>query len=143
MKRIVSLIITFLFVFNLLPSAFAMQQGNVDINDFDSFSIEQVQKTFANTLSHEQATNTQDNEKQNLFLNEILCNPQSISFVEQNLSVENLFFENQKYGLNYLYQYKLFEKKKRLIGISEYKINFNSYIATVLVDVYGAAIYCI
>ena len=143
MKRIVSLIIIFLFVFNLLPSVFAMQQETVDIGGFDSFSLEQVQKTFANTLSQEQTTNNQDNEKQDLSLNEVLCNPQNISFVEQNLSLENLFFESQKYGLNYLCQYKLFEKKKRLIGISEYKINFNSYIATVLVDVYGAAIYCI
>ena len=63
MKRIISLIIVFLFVFNLLPSAFAMQKETVDINGFDNFSVEQVQKTFANTLSQEQTTNNQDTEK--------------------------------------------------------------------------------
>ena len=141
MKRIVSLIISFLFVFNLLPSLFAMQHETVDIDGFDIFSIEQVQKTFSNTLSQEQTTNNQNDEKQMLSLKEVLCNPQNTSFAEQNLSFDNLFFESKKYGLNYLYQYSLFDRKDCLIGIGEYKINFNSYIATALFDIYGVVFY--
>ncbi|MBO7612112.1 MAG: hypothetical protein J6T23_07890 [Elusimicrobia bacterium] len=141
MKRIASLIIAFLFVFNLLPSVFAMQQETVDISGFDDFSIEQVQKTFANTLSQEQETDDQDTEKQMSSLNEVLCNTQNISFVKQNSSSDNLFFENKSYALNYLYQYKLFERGLCLNGISEYKMNFNSYIATALFDIYGVVFY--
>ena len=74
-------------------------------------------------------------------LNEVLCNTQNISFVKQNSSSDNLFFENKSYALNYLYQYKLFERGLCLNGISEYKINFNSYIATALFDIYGVVFY--
>ena len=142
MKRIVSLIIVFLFVFNFVSSLFAMQQETVDINGFDDFSIEQVQKTFANTLSQEQTANNQDNEKQMLFSNEVLYNTQSISFVKKLSSHDNLFFENKSYGLNYLYHYKFFERNVCLCGISEYKINFNSYMATAIIDIYGI-VFCI
>ncbi len=137
MKKIISLIITLLFVFNLLPSVFAMQQETVDINSFDNFSIEQVQKTFSNTLSQEQASDNQNNEEQNLYLNEIFCNVQNISSLKLSFTSNVLFSESNGYGLNYLYQYKLFEKKFQSDGISEYKINFNSYIATALFDIYG------
>ena len=137
MKKIVSLIVTFLFVFNLVPSVFAMQQETVDINGFDNFSIEQIQKTFSNTLSQEQTSNEQNTEKQVLSLNDILCNIQNVSSVKLNLSSNVLFSESNGHGLNYLYQYKLFERKFCPDGLSEYKINFNSYIATALFDIYG------
>ena len=43
MKKIISLFIIFIFVFSLVPCAFAMETKAVDINSFDEFSIEQVQ----------------------------------------------------------------------------------------------------
>ena len=125
MKKIISLIITFLFVFSLLPSVFAMQQETVDINGFDNFSIEQVQKTFSNTLSQEQASDNQNNEEQSLYLNEIFCNVQNVSSLKLSLTSSVLFSESNIYDLNYLYQYKLFERKFCPDGLSEYKINFN------------------
>ena len=140
MKRIYSLIIVFLFVFNLLPSVFAAQTETVDINGFDNFSIEQVQKTFSNTIAQNTKSDTQDNNEQDFLFNAFVYNVQDMSFTELN----NVFFsENINSVVNYLHQYKLFEKNNLDYGISQYKINLNSYIATVLVDVYGAAIYCI
>ena len=140
MKRIFSLIIAFLFVFNLLPSVFAAQTETVDINGFDNFSIEQVQKTFSNTIAQNTKSDTQDNNEQDFLFNAFVYNVQDMSFTELN----NVFFsENINSVVNYLHQYKLFEKNNLDYGISQYKINLNSYIATVLVDVYGAVIYCI
>ncbi len=140
MKRIYSLIIVFLFVFNLLPSVFAAQTETVDINGFDNFSIEQVQKTFSNTIAQNTKSDTQDNNEQDFLFNAFVYNVQDMSFTELN----NVFFsENINSVVNYLHQYKLFEKNNLDYGISQYKINLNSYIATVLVDVYGAVIYCI
>ena len=141
MKKIISLFIGVVFMINFVAPVFAFQTETVDVDSFDEFSIEQVQKTFSSTLSQEQTSNKQDTEKQMLSLNEILCNTQNNSFVKQNLSSGNLFFENKSYGLNYLYQYKLFEKNGCLGGISEYKINFNSYMATALFDIYGVVFY--
>lgn len=141
MKKIISLIITFLFVFNLLPSLFAMQQETVDINGFDSFSIEQVQKTFSNTLSQEQTSEKQNTEKQKLSFSDIFCNVQNISSIKLSSSNNTLFFENNVYGLNYFYQYKLFEKNILSTGITEYKIHFNSYMATALIDIYDVVLY--
>ncbi len=140
MKRIYSLIIVFLFVFNLLPSVFAAQTETVDINGFYNFSIEQVQKTFSNTIAQNTKSDTQDNNEQDFLFNAFVYNVQDMSFTELN----NVFFsENINSVVNYLHQYKLFEKNNLDYGISQYKINLNSYIATVLVDVYGAVIYCI
>ncbi len=140
MKRIYSLIIVFLFVFNLLPSVFAAQTETVDINGFYNFSIEQVQKTFSNTIAQNTKSDTQDNNEQDFLFNAFVYNVQDMSFTELN----NVFFsENINSVVNYLHQYKLFEKNNLDYGISQYKINLNSYIATVLVDVYGAAVYCI
>lgn len=145
MKRIYSLIIVFLFVFNLLPSVFAAQTETVDINGFDNFSIEQVQKTFSNTITQNTKSDAQDNNGQDFLFNAFVYNVQDMSFTELNNSSSNVFFsENINSVVNYLQQYKLFEKNNLdYYGISQYKINLNSYIATVLVDVYGAAIYCI
>ncbi len=140
MKRIFSLIIAFLFVFNLLPSVFAAQTETIDINCFDNFSIEQVQKTFSNTITQNTKSDTQDSNEQDFLFNAFVYNVQDMSFTELN----NVFFsENINSVVNYLHQYKLFEKNNLDYGISQYKINLNSYIATVLVDVYGAAVYCI
>lgn len=141
MKKIISLFIGFVFVVNFIAPVFAFQTETVDVGSFDEFSIEQVQKTFSSTLSQEQTSNNQDTEKQVLSLNEVLCNTQNNSFVKQNLSSNNLFFESGSYGLNYLYQYKLFEKNGCWSGISEYKINLNSYMATALFDIYGVVFY--
>ena len=141
MKKIISLLIGFIFIFNFIASVFAFQTGTVDVGSFDEFSIEQVQKTFSSTLSQEQTSSNQDTEKQMLSLNEVLCNAQNNFFVRQNSLSNNLFFENKSYGLNYLYQYKLFEKNGCSSGISEYKINFNSYMATALFDIYGVVFY--
>ncbi|MBR4632490.1 MAG: hypothetical protein IKO48_04135 [Elusimicrobia bacterium] len=141
MKKIISLLIGFIFIFNFIAPVFAFQTGTVDVGSFDEFSIEQVQKTFSSTLSQEQTSSNQDTEKQMLSLNEVLCNAQNNFFVRQNSLSNNLFFENKSYGLNYLYQYKLFEKNGCSSGISEYKINFNSYMATALFDIYGVVFY--
>ena len=141
MKKIISLFIGFIFVVNFVAPVFAFQTETVDIDSFDEFSIEQVQKTFSSTLSQEQTADNQNTEKQMLFLNEVLCNNQSNSFVKQNSLSDNLFFENKSYGLNCLYQYKLFEKNGCSSGISEYKINLNSYMATALFDIYGVVFY--
>ncbi len=144
MKRIFSLIIAFLFVFNLLPSVFAAQTETIDINCFDNFSIEQVQKTFSNTITQNTKSDTQDSNEQDFLFNAFVYNVQDMSFTElNNLSLNVFFSENINSVVNYLHQYKLFEKNNLDYGISQYKINLNSYIATVLVDVYGAAIYCI
>ena len=144
MKRIFSLIIAFLFVFNLLPSVFAAQTETVNINGFDNFSIEQVQKTFSNTITQNTKSDTQDSNEQDFLFNAFVYNVQDMSFTELNNSSSNVFFsENINNVVNYLHQYKLFEKNNLDYGITQYKINLNSYIATVLVDVYGAAIYCI
>ena len=112
---------------NFVAPVFAFQTETVDIDSFDEFSIEQVQKTFSSTLSQEQTADNQNTEKQMLSLNEGLCDTQSNSFVKQNSLSDNLFFGNKSFGLNYLYQYKLFEKNGCSSGISEYKINLNSY----------------
>ena len=144
MKRIFSLIIAFLFVFNLLPSVFAAQTETIDINCFDNFSIEQVQKTFSNTITQNTKSDTQDSNEQDFLFNAFVYNVQDMSFTELNNLSSNVFFsENINSVVNYLHQYKLFEKNNLDYGISQYKINLNSYIATVLVDVYGAVIYCI
>ncbi|GEM_PF-2505601 len=144
MKRIFSLIIVFLFVFNLLPSVFAAQTDTVDINGFDNFSIEQVQKTFSNTISRDTKEETQNSNEGYSLLNEFVYNAQNLSFIKSNNSSESVFCsEDVNSILNYLHKYKLFEKSNLFCGISQYKINLNSYIATVLVDVYGAVIYCI
>ncbi len=141
MKKIISLFIGFIFVVNFVAPVFAFQTETVDIDSFDEFSIEQVQKTFSSTLSQEQTADNQNTEKQMLSLNEGLCDTQSNFFVKQNSLSNNLFFENKSYGLNYLYQYKLFEKNGCSSGISEYKINLNSYMATALFDIYGVVFY--
>lgn len=144
MKRIFSLIIVFLFLFNLLPSVFAVQTETVDINGFDSFSIEQVQKTFSNTISQNSKSDTKDSNEQDFLLNTFVYNSQDISFMKVNKSLSNIFFSEKVTGVvDYLYQYKLFEKNNLCYGISQYKIDLNSYIATVLVDVYGTTMYCI
>ena len=141
MKKIISLLIGFIFIFNFIAPVFAFQTGTVDVGSFDEFSIEQVQKTFSSTLSQEQTADNQNTEKQMLSLNEGLCDTQSNSFVKQNSLSDNLFFGNKSFGLNYLYQYKLFEENGCSSGISEYKINLNSYMATALFDIYGVVFY--
>ncbi len=144
MKKIVSLVIVFLFMFNLLPSLFASQVGTVDVNSFDEFSIEQVQKTFSNTLTQETKSDTQ-NQEEALFVlsSDVACTTQILSYTELSSS-SNVFLSRETGDvLNYLYQYKLFEKNNLSEGIAEYKINLNSYIAIVLVDVYGVVSNCI
>jgi hypothetical protein len=141
MKKIMSLFIGFIFVVNFVASVFAFQTETVDIDSFDEFSIEQVQKIFSSTISQEQTSNNKDTKKQMLSLSEVLCNAQSNFFVKQNSLSDNLFFGNKSFGLNYLYQYKLFEKNGCSSGISEYKINLNSYMATALFDIYGVVLY--
>lgn len=143
MKKIVSLVIVFLFMFNLLPSLFAAQIGTVDVNSFDEFSIEQVQKTFSNTLTQETKSDTQDQEEALFVLNDVAFNTQTLSYNKLDSSLK--MFSSRDVGnvLNYLYQYKLFENSTLSEGIAEYKINLNSYIAIVLVDVYGVVSNCI
>ena len=143
MKKIVSLVIVFLFMFNLLPSLFAAQIGTVDVNSFDEFSIEQVQKTFSNTLTQETKSDTQNQEEALFVLNDVAFNTQTLSYNKLDSSLK--MFSSRDVGnvLNYLYQYKLFENSTLSEGIAEYKINLNSYIAIVLVDVYGVVSNCI
>ncbi|MBQ2219461.1 MAG: hypothetical protein II417_01540 [Elusimicrobia bacterium] len=100
MKRIYSLIIVFLFVFNLLPSVFAAQTETVDINGFDNFSIEQVQKTFSNTIAQNTKSDTQDNNEQDFLFNAFVYNVQDMSFTELN----NVFFSENIKGRSCLFK---------------------------------------
>lgn len=135
MKKIVSLCITFLFVFGFVSNIFSSQGCAVDINNFDEFSIDQVQKTFSNTLTQEQKTNTEDTTSDFLTISDIDCNL-NIS-ISKKIPLSNLFFTiSDVCSLNYLYKYKLFDIIDRFNSnsITQYKMNFNSYIAVVLFD---------
>ena len=141
MKKIVSLAIAFLFVFNLLSSVFASQSETVDVGAFDSFSIDQIQKTFSNTLSDEKKSEEQNDSSQVFILSECIYNVSDFYFGVSNMSVNMFADKDLSRGLEYLYKYKLFERDKSLGGITEYKINLNSYIAIALVDIYGVIYY--
>ena len=137
MKKIISLFIIFIFVFSLVPCAFAMETKAVDINSFDEFSIEQVQNTFSDSLTQEKTSNNKAEQDTENFL---FCNGTDYnvpSFLSVNLKQPTtiLFCYNfDSTGLNYLYQYKLFEKTSLSGGISEYKIRQNTYMAIALFD---------
>lgn len=138
MKKIISLVFSFLFVFNFVSNVFSSQVYDIDLNNFDNFSIEQVQKTFSNTLSQEQKTNTQDTVSDFLTLNDLNFNLNNNVQIKKANSLSNLFFElSSLHSLNYVYKYKLFENICGLnnnSGITQHKIKFNSYIAVVLFD---------
>ena len=68
MKKIVSLFIIFMFLFNLVPYAFAMETKTVNINSFDEFSIEQVQNTFSDSLTQEKTSNNKTEQDTENFL---------------------------------------------------------------------------
>ena len=137
MKKIVSLFIIFMFLFNLVPYAFAMETKTVNINSFDEFSIEQVQNTFSDSLTQEKTSNnkTEQDTENFLFFNETDYNIPN--FVSVNLKQPTIIlfcYDFDSYKLNYLYQYKLFEEKRLNCGISEYKIKQNTYMAIALFD---------
>ena len=142
MKRIVSLFIFFLFLFNLVPYAFAVETKTVNINSFDEFSLEQVQKTFSSNLTQEKNANTKSEKEVNniLFCDKIIFDISSSSFVNlKNLSTLFFCHDFVSNRLNYLYQYKLFEKTNSIDGICEYKIVLNTYMAVALFDMVGFA----
>ncbi len=138
MKKILSLIIVFLFFFGLFSDAFAMETNSVDIDDFSTFSIEQVQNTFSNSLSQQQSTdNKTENQAGKVFV-----------FADTDYSIPTFFVINfvqpatnfyfcdiDLYGLNYFYRNKIFDETKLFGGLSEYKITQNSYMAVALFDV--------
>ena len=137
MKKIVSLFIIFLFLFNLVPYAFAMESGSVDINGFDEFSIEQVQKTFSNTLSCEKLSNTKTEQQTGNFL---FCDktdfniPNSFTVNLKRAQVYFFSYDFDAYGLNCLCRYPLTDKQNSVDGIGEYKIKQNTYMAVALFD---------
>ena len=135
MKKILSLFVIFLFIINFVSIIFATENNDINLETFDNFSIEQVQKTFSNTLSNTK-TNTDKKETSELFFfNKVDYNIQNTCFSKINNLSEIFFFKNVLCCLNnYIYKYKLFEKNKFICGISEYKITFNSYFADVLFD---------
>ena len=138
MKKILSLVIIFLFFFGLFSEIFAMETKSVDIDDFSSFSIEQVQNTFSNSLSQQQSTdNKTENQADDVFA--FMDTDYSIStffiinFVQ---SATNFYFcDIDLYGFNYFYRNKIFDETKLFRGLSEYKITQNSYMAVALFDV--------
>ena len=137
MKKIVSLFIIFMFVFNLVPYAFAMETKTVNINSFDEFSIEQVQNTFSDSLTQEQTSNSKSEQDTENFL---FCNgtdysvPSVLSVNLKQPTTSFFCYDFDLYGLNYLYQYQLFEKQSLPVGICEYKIKQNAYMAIALFD---------
>jgi hypothetical protein len=138
MKKIISLFITFLFFFGLFSDVFAMKTNSVDIDDFSTFSIEQVQNAFSNSLSEQQSSdNKTENQADDVF-----------SFADTDYSIPTFFVMNfiqpttnfyfcdiDLYGLNYFYRNKIFDETKLFGGLSEYKITQNSYMAVALFDV--------
>lgn len=138
MKKIISLFIIFLLLFNLIPYSFAMETKTVDINSFDEFSVAQVQNVFSNSLAQEKIADTESEKETDnmMFSNNTDCNVPNFLSVNLKQPVKTLFnYDFSLNSLNYLYQYKLFEKEK-LEGISEYKINQNTYMAVALFDMY-------
>lgn len=137
MKKIVSLFIIFLFLFNLVPCVFAMETKTVDISSFDEFSIEQVQNTFSDSLTQEK---TSDNKTEQDMGNFLFCSrtdynvPSSLSVNLKQPTTILFCYDFDSTGLNYLYQYKLFERPSLSGGISEYKIKQNAYMAIALFD---------
>ena len=137
MKKILSLVIIFLFFFGLFSENFAMETKSVDVDDFSSFSIEQVQNTFSNSLSQQQSTdNKTENQADDVFV--VVDTDYSIpTFSDMNFSqptTDFYFYDIDLYGLNCFYRYKLFYETKLFNGISEYKIKQNSYMAVALFD---------
>lgn len=145
MKKIISLVFSFLFVFNFVSNVFSSQVCDIDLKKFDNFSIEQVKKTFSNTISQEQKNCTQDTAGDFLTLNDLSYNLNNIQIKKGN-SLPNLFFElSNLHSLNYLYKYKLFENICSFNNstITQHKIKFNSYIAVVLFNVNDVLNHCI
>lgn len=138
MKKIISLFIIFLFFFGLFSNAFAMKTNSIDIDDFSSFSIEQIQNTFSNSLSQQQSTEDKTENKTN----------DTFAFADMDYSIPNFYVINfvqpatnfyfcdvDIYGPNCFYINKIFDETKRFSGLSEYKITQNSYMAIALFDV--------
>lgn len=139
MKKIISLFIIFLFLFNLFPYSFAMETKSIDINSFDEFSVEQVQNTFSDNLTQEKNSNTKSDQDTNAFLfsnTMINCNISDFLSADLKQQSSNLFSYDFDFCRlnNYLYRNKLFEKKCLTCGIGEYKINQNTYMAVALFD---------
>ena len=137
MKKIVSLFIIFLFLFNLVPYVFAAENVSVDINSFDDFSIEQIQKTFSGSLSCEKLSETKTECGTDNFL--FFCKTDVVvtNGMSVNLKQPATYFfcyEFDVYGLNNLYKCPLVEKQNLIEGISEYKIKQNAYMAIALFD---------
>lgn len=137
MKKIVSLFIIFLFLFNLVPYVFAAETESVDINGFDEFSVEQVQKTFSNSLSCEKLSDTRTEQESDnfLFCNTTDINVPNVMSVNLKQPTTCLFcYDFDMYELNGLYKYLSNENKYLIDGISEYKIKQNTYMAVALFD---------
>ena len=88
MKKILSLIIVFLFFFGLFSDAFAMETNSVDIDDFSTFSIEQVQNTFSNSLSQQQSTDNKTEKQAGKVL----------AFADTDYSIPTFFVINFVFG---------------------------------------------
>lgn len=137
MKKLISLLITFLFVFNFVSVAFYTQDSFIDFESFDNFSIEQVQNTFSNALTNAQTSNNQ-NDTDNMFVfNDLDVNVCEIVASQGKISKVLPVVLPMDNNVNYLYKYKLFEQNIcfNRTKITEYRMNFNSYIAIVLFDI--------
>lgn len=138
MKKIVSLFIVFLFFFGLFSNAFAMKTNSINIEDFSSFSIEQIQNTFSNSLSQQQNTEdkTENQTNEPFAFADIDYNIPTfyvMNFVQPTINF--YFCDTDIYGPNCFYRNKIFDETKRFSGLSEYKITQNSYMAVALFDV--------
>ncbi|MBR3628661.1 MAG: hypothetical protein IKN42_07485 [Elusimicrobia bacterium] len=121
----------------MIPYVSAMETKIVNINNFDEFSLEQVQNTFSNSLTQEK---TSDNKSEQNTENSLFCNGTDYNvptFLSVNLKQPTTFvfcYNFDTCRLNYLCQYKLFEKINLSCGIGEYKIKQNAYMAVALFD---------
>jgi len=137
MKKILSLFINFLFVFNFVSVAFSVQNDIVDFESFDNYSIEQVQNVFSNALTTTQSSNNQNDKDKLVTLNAFCINGSNISFSNEKTTKVFFSYIDKLFDNNYFYKYKLFERYCLFTktSITEYKMNFNSYIAVVLFDI--------
>jgi hypothetical protein len=139
MKKILSLIIVFLSVFNLLSCAFAIETKTVDFNSFDEYSIAQVQNTFSSSLTQEKNSDTRSEKSMDdkFLYNQTDYNIPNCSFMNLKEKEMSFIFSdiNNLSGENYLHKYQLFYKNNLVDGISEYKITQNTYMAVVLFDI--------
>lgn len=140
MKRILTLLISFFVLFNLTTNLFAFSIRNASDFDFDSFALEQIQKTFTSNLSINDFSSTNKSQNKSAQDN-ILFTATDFNFIYQSfsnnleiLSILPFCKLNDFMVTNKDVDSSIFLCNKT--GLTKYKIDFNSYIATVIPDNY-------